>query len=148
MNTNSIEKQIEIKAPVARVWRALTDHVEFGKWFGAKMDSPFVVGKTTAGRILETDYSHIQLAATVVKMEAERLFSYTWHPYAVDKDVDYSMETPPLVEFTLSESKGGTLLTVKESGFDKIPAGRRDEAFRMHGQGWAAQLDNIKNHVS
>jgi uncharacterized protein YndB with AHSA1/START domain len=148
MNTNSIEKRIEIKAPVARVWRALTDHVEFGKWFGAKMDSPFVVGKTTAGRILETDYAHIQLAATVVKMEAERLFAYTWHPFATDKSVDYSKETPTLVEFRLSESKGGTLLTVTESGFDKIPASRRDEAFRMHEKGWEGQLQNIKDHVS
>jgi uncharacterized protein YndB with AHSA1/START domain len=148
MNTNSIEKQIEIKAPVARVWRALTDHVEFGKWFGAKMDGPFVVGKTIGGKICETEYAHIQLAATIVKMEAERLFSYTWHPFAVDKARDYSKETPTLVEFRLTESKGGTLLTVKESGFDLVPADRRDEAFRMHTQGWVAQLDNIKNHVS
>lgn len=148
MNTNSIEKQIEIKAPVARVWRALTDHVEFGKWFGAKMETPFAVGKTTKGKILETDYAHIQLAATVVKMDAERLFSYTWHPFATDKDMDYSKETPTLVEFTLAESKGGTLLTVRESGFDKIPASRRDEAFRMHEQGWVGQLQNVKDHVS
>jgi uncharacterized protein YndB with AHSA1/START domain len=148
MNTNSIEKQIEIKAPVARVWRALTDHVEFGQWFGAKMDGPFVVGKTTAGKILESDYAHILLTATVLKMEPERLFSYTWHPYATDKNVDYSKETPTFVEFRLSESKGGTLLTVKESGFDRIPAGRRDEAFRMHEKGWGIQLESIKEHVA
>jgi uncharacterized protein YndB with AHSA1/START domain len=35
-----IEKQIELKAPVSRVWRALTDHHEFGEWFRVKIDGP------------------------------------------------------------------------------------------------------------
>jgi uncharacterized protein YndB with AHSA1/START domain len=148
MNTNSIEKHIEIKAPISRVWRALTDHAEFGEWFGAKLDGPFVLGKTTAGQVTHPGYEHIHWTATVQKMETERLFSYTWHPYAVDKSVDYSKETPTLVEFRLAETKGGTLLTVTESGFDKIPAGRRAEAFRMHEQGWVEQMKSIKDHVA
>lgn len=148
MNTNSIEKQIEIEAPVARVWRALTDHVEFGKWFGAELDGPFLVGETTAGQINNPGCAQIRWEATVVRMEAQKLFSYTWHPYAVDPGTDYSKEPPTLVEFRLSASKGGTLLTVTESGFDAIPAGRRAEALRMHGQGWAKQVENIKAHVS
>jgi len=147
MNTNSIEKSIEIKAPVSRVWRALTDHAEFGQWFGASLDGPFVPGKTTAGKITGPGCVQIQLAATVVKMETGRLFSYTWHPYPVDPSVDYSKESPTLVEFRLAESKGGTLLTVTESGFDRIPAGRRAEALRRHTEGWVAQLQNLKGHV-
>jgi uncharacterized protein YndB with AHSA1/START domain len=148
MNTNSIEKHIEIDAPVSRVWRALTDHAQFGEWFGAKLDGPFAVGKTTAGKITHPEYSHIQWEVTVQKMEAKRLFSFTWHPYAVDKNKDYSKETPTLVEFRLAKSKGGTLLTVTETGFDKIPASRRDEAFRMHKEGWAGQTKRIKKYVS
>jgi uncharacterized protein YndB with AHSA1/START domain len=147
MNTDRIEKKIELKAPISRVWRALTDHAEFGQWFGAKLDKPFVPGTTTAGQITHEGYEHIQWAATVQKMEPERYFSYTWHPYTIDKGRDYSKETPTLVEFRLAESKGGTLLTVIESGFDKVPADRRDEAFRMHENGWGEQLKNVKEHV-
>jgi uncharacterized protein YndB with AHSA1/START domain len=148
MNTNSIEKRVEIKAPVSRVWRALTDHAEFGQWFGAKLDGPFVPGKTTAGRITHKGYEHIRWAATVQRMETGRYFSFTWHPYAIDNAADYSKEPPTLVEFRLAKSKGGTLLTVTESGFDKIPASRRAEAFRKHDEGWAGQMESIKAHVT
>jgi uncharacterized protein YndB with AHSA1/START domain len=147
MNTDRIEKKIEIRAPVSRVWRALTNHSEFAKWFGAKLDRPFVPGKTTCGQVTHPGYEHIKWEATVQKMEAEKLFSYTWHPYATDMDRDYSKETPTLVEFRLARSKAGTLLTVTETGFDKVPADRRAEAFRMHKGGWAEQLKNIKEHV-
>lgn len=147
MNTDRIEKSIELKAAPSRVWRALTDHNEFGQWFGAKLESPFVVGKSVTGRILHPGYEHLW-NAVVQKMEPETLFSYTWHPYSIDKTVDYSKETPTLVEFRLKKIPTGTLLTVTESGFDKIPASRRAEAFRMHEGGWAEQLANIEGHVS
>jgi uncharacterized protein YndB with AHSA1/START domain len=148
MNTNSTEKQIGINAPISRVWRALTDHAEFGQWFGARLEGPFVPGKTTAGQITHPGFEHVQLAVTVRKMETERYFSFTWHPYAVDKSMDYSKEAPTLVEFRLAESKGGTLLTVTESGFDRITAGRQAEAFRMHDEGWAEQMKSIKAYVA
>ena len=96
MNTNRIEKRIELKAPVSRVWRALTDHVEFGQWFGVKMEGPFVPGRASRGKITHPGYEHITLEAVVQKMEAEKVFSFTWHPYAVDSGVDYSKEPPTL----------------------------------------------------
>jgi uncharacterized protein YndB with AHSA1/START domain len=148
MNTNRIEKRIELKAPVSRVWRALTDHVEFGQWFGVKMEGPFVPGRASRGKITHPGYEHITLEAVVQKMEAEKVFSFTWHPYAVDSGVDYSKEPPTLVEFRLEETKEGTLLTLTESGFDKLPSGRLPEAFRMNDQGWTEQLKNIKRHVT
>ncbi len=80
-------------------------------------------------------------------MEPERLFSFTWHPYAVDPNEDYSKEPPTLVEFTLQPIAGGTLLRVVESGFDKLPARRRTEAFRMNDGGWSEQMRNIAEHV-
>jgi uncharacterized protein YndB with AHSA1/START domain len=148
MKTDRIEKRIDLKAPVSRVWRALTDHVEFGKWFGSKMESPFVPGKTTKGRILHKGFERIQLELTVLKLKPKEFFSYTWHPYAIDPDEDYSKEKPTLVEFRLEEIPTGTHLVVTESGFGKVPAGRRSEAFRMHADGWGEQLKNIKRYVA
>src|SRR5262245_5402079 len=116
-----IEKRIELAAPVSRVWRALTDYREFGEWFRVKLESPFIVGQVSRGQITYPGFEHVKWQATVQKMEPERLFSFTWHPYAVDPKVDYSQEPPTLVEFRLEKIAGGTLLTVTESGFDKIP---------------------------
>lgn len=143
-----IEKRIELKAPVARVWRALTDYREFSEWFGVKMESPFVPGKASSGRITYPGYEHLQLEVSVQKMEPERLFSFTWHPYAVDPKKDYSGETPTLVEFCLEKTPSGTLLVVTESGFDKIPSDRRDKAFLMNDSGWAEQMENIARYVA
>lgn len=146
--TDRIVKQIELKAPPARVWRALTDHREFGQWFRVNLESPFVPEKTTRGRITHPGYEHVIMEVLVEKMVPEQFFSYRWHPYAVDPDVDYSKETPTLVEFKLQKTPAGTLLVVTESGFDAIPAERRDEAFRMNSGGWEQQIRNIEAHVT
>src|ERR1700716_1242650 len=113
--SNSIEKRIELKAPVSRVWRALTDHREFGEWFRVKLDGPFVPGQVSRGHITYPGYEHLQWEAVVQKMESERLFSFTWHPYAIDADKDYSKEASTLVEFKLEKTAGGTLLLLTES---------------------------------
>ncbi len=148
MAENRIEKRVELKASPSRVWKALTDYTEFGQWFGVKLETPFVVGKTVTGKITYPGFEHIQWAVDVKRMDPERLFSFTWHPYAVDPAVDYSKEAPTLVEFSLvATSTGGTILTLTESGFEKIPANRRLEAFRMNEKGWVEQLKNIAGHV-
>jgi uncharacterized protein YndB with AHSA1/START domain len=146
--SDRIEKRIELKAPISRVWRALTDHREFGEWFRVKLDQPFVAGQASTGHITYPGYEHLKWEAVVVKMETEKVFSFTWHPYGIDPKVDYSKETPTLVEFKLKKTATGTLLLLTESGFDKIPAHRRDEAFRMNDGGWAQQMKNIEQHVS
>jgi uncharacterized protein YndB with AHSA1/START domain len=145
--SDSIEKRIELKAPVSRVWRALTDHREFGEWFRVSMDGPFAPGRTVRGHVLYPGYEHLKWAATVEMIEPERLFSFRWHPYAIDPEVDYSGEPTTLVEFRLEAKDGGTVLTVTESGFDAIPAHRRAEAFRMNDRGWSIQVENIARHV-
>ncbi len=145
---DQIEKRIELRAPVSRVWRAITNHVEFGEWFRVKLDGPFVPGQVSTGHITHPGYEHVKWHAVVQKMEPERLFSFTWHPYAIDPQVDYSKETPTLVEFKLEKTSTGTLLVVTESGFDKIPAGRRDEALRKNDGGWSQQMGNIEKHVA
>jgi uncharacterized protein YndB with AHSA1/START domain len=146
--SDRIEKTIELKAPVARVWRALTDHNEFGNWFRVRLEGPFVPGQVSRGRITYPGYEHLRWEAVIQKMEPERLFSFTWHPYAIDPEKDYSGEPPTLVEFTLEKTATGTLLRVVESGFDKLPSKRRDEAFRMNASGWSVQLENIAHHVA
>jgi uncharacterized protein YndB with AHSA1/START domain len=151
MNTTStdrIEKKIVLRAPRSRVWRALTNAEEFGTWFMARLEGPFVAGAQVKGQITHPDYAHLTMELKVERMDAEQLFSFRWHPYAIDPKIDYSSEPATLVEFRLEEVADGTLLTVVESGFDRLPAGRRDEAFRMNAQGWAAQLENIQRHVA
>ena len=143
-----IEKQILLKAPRARVWKALVDTGEFGAWFGCALEGPFVVGETTLGRITEPPgYEHLKMELAVERIEAERALAFRWHPYAVERGVDYSGEPTTLVEFLLEETPGGTLLTISESGFSRLPAARRDEAFRMNSGGWDAQAENIQRHV-
>ena len=142
-----IERTVDLAAPVARVWKALTDHAEFGKWFRVRLEGPFVPGKVARGQMTYPGYEHLRWEAVVQKIEPERLFSFTWHPYAIDPQVDYSGEPPTLVEFSLEKTATGTRLHIVESGFDKLPPGRRDEAFRMNDRGWGIQAENIAKHV-
>lgn len=145
--TDRIEKSIELKAPVERVWRALTDTSEFGAWFRVRLEGPFKVGEVTRGKITYPGFEHLVWESKVVTMDSPKVFAFTWHPYAVDPDVDYSKEPPTLVEFHLTPTEDGTRLVVVESGFDALPAGRRPEALRMNEGGWEEQMRNIKAHV-
>jgi uncharacterized protein YndB with AHSA1/START domain len=147
MNDRS-EKRIELNAPVSRVWRALTDHQQFGQWFRVSLEAPFVSGKTTRGHITYPGYEHLVMEVVVTRMEPEHLFSFTWHPYAIDPKQDYSQETPTLVEFRLEKNGTGTLLLLTESGFERIPEDRRLTAFRSNDGGWTEQMKNIQNYVS
>ena len=151
MNTSStdrIEKQILIKAPRKRVWRALTDTGEFGAWFRVKISGQFAPGKAIAGPVLHPGYEHITWSVVIEKMEPERYFSWRWHPNAVDPKKDYSHEPTTLVAFELEDAPGGTLLKVTESGFDQIPLDRREQAYRGNSEGWAIQVGNIEKYVS
>jgi uncharacterized protein YndB with AHSA1/START domain len=148
VGTDRIEKQIRLVAPRARVWRALTDTREFGQWFGVKLTGAVAPGVTLRGPIAIKGFEHVTFEATVETVEPETRFSFRWHPYAVEPGVDYSGEPTTLVVFTLAEVEGGTLLTVVESGFDKIPASRRAKAFAMNSNGWGAQVENLKRYLT
>ena len=146
--TDRIEKKVTLRAPRSRVWRALTDAEEFGAWFGVKLEGPFAEGATVRGKITHPGYEHLTMEMQVERIEPERYFAYRWHPYAIDAGVDYSSEPSTLVEFRLDEADGGTVLTIVESGFDRIPLARRAEAFRMNDEGWTEQTKNIERYVS
>ena len=145
--TNRIEKSIVLNARIEKVWRALTNHEEFGAWFRVKLDGPFVPGEISRGHITHPGYEHLKWEAKVQRMDAPRHFSFTWHPYAVDPKVDYSTEAPTLVDFALEPIAEGTRLVVVETGFEALPAHRQPDALRMNDGGWAQQMTNIKTHV-
>ena len=145
--TDRIEKTVDLRAPVERVWRAVSDHKEFGAWFRVDLEGPFAVGQEARGKITHPGYEHLVWKARVVAIEPFKRLAFTWHPYGIDPDVDYDQEEPTLVEFKLEPIAAGTRLVVVESGFDKVPAHRREEAFRMNDGGWAAQVENIRAHV-
>jgi uncharacterized protein YndB with AHSA1/START domain len=147
--TDRIERKILLKAPLARVWRALSDAKEFGDWFGVDFKGKaFVAGKPLKGQITYPGYEHIVMEVFVERVLPQRLLSWRWHPAAIDPAVDYSQEPTTLVVFELEEGEGGIWLTVVESGLDKIPAARRAAVFRMNSSGWDEQMKNIEKHVA
>jgi uncharacterized protein YndB with AHSA1/START domain len=146
-DTDRIERQVLLRAPRSRVWRALTDPREFGTWFGVKVDSAFAPGARVRGQITHKGYEHVTWDITIDRMEPERLFSWRWHPHAVEPGVDYSAEPATLVVFELEEVAGGTMLRVVESGFDDVPLARRAQAYRMNGEGWTYPMGAIERHV-
>jgi uncharacterized protein YndB with AHSA1/START domain len=147
-NTDRIEKRVTLRAPRARVWRAITSADEFGAWFGARFEGTFTPGASVRGRITIKGYEGALIEIVIERVEPERLFSYRWHPYAVDPKMDYSGEATTLVEFRFDDAEDGTLLTIVESGFDRLPASRRAEAFRMNENGWTSQVKNIERYVA
>jgi uncharacterized protein YndB with AHSA1/START domain len=158
MSTDRIEKKILLRAPRNRVWRALTDSTEFGSWFGVKFDGPFSPGASMRGVIVGTkvnaevakaqkQYAGLPFEILIERIEPERLFSFRWHPNAVERGVDYSAEPTTLIEFVLEEVADGVLLTVTESGFDGIPLARRAKAFTANEQGWGMVVRLIEEYL-
>src|SRR5216683_1573810 len=145
--TDRIEKQVVLRAPRSRVWRALANAGEFGSWFGIELDGAFAPGTSVKGHITMPGDQLLTIEIAIERMEPESRMSYRWHPYPIEPDVDYSSEPTTLVEFQLEEVPEGTRLTVVESGFDHIPPARRAEAFRMNDEGWDGQLANIARYV-
>jgi uncharacterized protein YndB with AHSA1/START domain len=146
--SNTIEKEIELKAPISRVWKAITDHRQFGEWFRVNLEGPFVAGQPAAGQITWPSYTHVRMHLIVKEITPETYFSYTWHPYAMDPKVDYTKESPTLVEFFLTPTATGTHLKVVESGFEKLSPTRRAEAFPKNDGGWEQQMGNIETYVT
>ncbi|MEW6365947.1 MAG: SRPBCC family protein [Acidobacteriota bacterium] len=158
MNADRIEKEILLRAPRSRVWRALIDSTEFGRWFGMRLDAPFTPGARLQAKIVPTEvdaevaraqkpYEGTAFEIVIGQIEPERLFSFRWHPFAVEQGVDYSSEPMTLVTFTLEEVEGGILLTVIESGFDQVPLDRRAKAFSANEEGWAMVVRLIEGYL-
>jgi len=157
-NTDRIQKQIVLRAPLARVWQAISDAKQFGAWFGVEFDGPFVAGREMLGRIVPTrvdpEVARLQephrgkaFTAVVERIEPMKRFSFRWHPFAIDSQRDYSQEPMTLVAFELNEVSGGTELTITESGFDALPLERRADAFKANDGGWSHQSKMIEKYL-
>ncbi|OMC41822.1 SRPBCC family protein [Mycobacterium sp. IS-1264] len=158
MSTDRIEKQTLLRAPLDRVWRAIADAEEFGRWFGVRFDGPFVEGEPVGATITPTTVDeevakrqqpHAGTRSTwqIVAIEPQRRFAYRWHPFAVEPNVDYDREPTTLVEFALSETPDGVLLTITESGFDAIPETRRFASYDANSEGWEIQADLVRRYA-
>lgn len=158
MPDNRIEKHVILKAPLDRVWDALTDSRQFGIWFGMDLDGPFVAGQPITGRIVPTQvdaevaamqepYAGTPVSFVIDRIQPKTLFSMRWHPFAIDPQVDYSGEPMTLIVFALKETNDGVALTVTETGFEHIPAHRRAAALKANDGGWAKQMELIAAYV-
>ncbi len=158
-NTDRIEKQVLLRAPLQHVWRAISDSKQFGSWFGVEFDQPFVVNTRITGKLAPTKvdpevaktqqpYAGYAFEFFVDRIEPMRMFSFRWHPFAIEVNVDYSKEPTTLVTFELEEVADGTMLTISESGFDRIPLGRRANAFARNDAGWTAQAKLIEKFIA
>ena len=154
-----IENEVVLRAPLSKVWRAITDSQQFGRWFGVRFDRPFQAGTRIVGTITPTEsdpqvaemqkpYEGREFDITIDRIEPERLFSFRWHPAAIEPNVDYSNEPTTLVEFVLEPVPEGVRLKVTESGFDRVPPERRATAFKMNEGGWAAQMMLIEKYLA
>jgi uncharacterized protein YndB with AHSA1/START domain len=159
MNPDRIEKEVLLKAPLDRVWRAISDADEFGRWFGARFDGPFVPGTSVTGTITPTavdeDVAKAQQPYAgqadtwqIVAVDPQRRLAFRWHPFGVEDGIDYSKEPTTLVEFTLEDTSDGVLLRIVESGFEAIPANRRQAAFESNSEGWSAQTELIRKYLA
>ena len=159
MSTDRIEKEVVLRAPLERVWRAISDAEEFGRWFGVRFDGPFVPGAPVTGVITPTTVDDEVARAQepyagkadtwqIVAVEPKRRLAFRWHPYAVESGTDYSQEPTTLVEFTLDETAERVLLRIVESGFDSIPVEHRASAFEANSEGWAAQTELVRKYLA
>lgn len=158
-STDRIEKQVVLNAPRDRAWRALSDAEQFGTWFGARFDGPFTEGTRVTGRITPTQvddevaemqkpHEGTPFEWFIEKIEPMQRIAFRWHPFAIDKTIDYSSEPMTLIVFELDGAPEGILLTVTESGFDKLPPGRRAKAFAANEGGWTHQMRLIKKYLA
>ncbi len=156
---DSIRKNVLLRAPQERVWRAISDAKQFGGWFGVDFEGDFVAGAHMIGRLVPTKvdpevaktqkpYEGMTFEFHIDRIEPMRLFSFRWHPFAVDKDVDYATEPMTLVTFELRRAPDGTMLTIAESGVDGIPLARRADAFSANEEGWTAQAQLLEKYLT
>jgi uncharacterized protein YndB with AHSA1/START domain len=146
-STDRIVKEVTLDAPRSRVWRALTDYRQFNTWFGVSLDTPFTPGGEVSGKLMFKNWEHVTMTIWIEQMEAERFFSFRWHPYPID-GVDFAHDPTTLVTFTLEVAGDATHLTIVESGFDALPEARRATAFKMNTGGWNGQSENLRKFLA
>jgi len=159
MDTDRIEKRIVLRATRERVWRAISDSSQFGKWFGVSFEEPFEAGKRIAGRIVPTavdpevakmqePWAGLVFDFYVDRIEPMDRFSFRWHPGAEMPGPDTPDDQMTTVTFELKDAPDGVLLTITETGFDRIPLERRAKAFADNEGGWEMQTKLIEKYLA
>lgn len=144
---DKLVKVVDIKAPVSRVWQALTDHRQFGEWFRVDLNEPFAPGSRSTGLTLYPGYEGHEWLAVIETMEPETLFAFHWNHEDIEPGVPLAQQPTTRVEFRLEDTGSGTRLTITETGFAALPEHKRVEAIRLNTQGWDIQAKNISDYV-
>lgn len=157
-DTNTITKTARLRAPLARVWSAISDSAKFGAWFGAEFDGPFAAGATVAGRIrpttvdaevatLQEPHAGMPFTVVVERVEPPSLLAFRWFPHGVGGP-EHPDDPMTLVSFALTPHGDETDLVITETGFDAVPLERRAQAFSANDGGWAHQTRLIGLYVT
>jgi uncharacterized protein YndB with AHSA1/START domain len=142
-----IEKSFVVKAPVSRVWEALSDHRQFGQWFRVALDQPYEVGGRSTGQMTEPGYEQYKWRAVIEALEPERRLAFRWvHSDTPEAPKDEDPMT--LVEFRLVAKGDATEVTITESGFEALPDAKRGEALRSNAEGWDIQAGNLVDYLA
>ncbi len=144
--TDKIEKSTFVRAPIEKVWGAVSDHREFGSWFKVNLDGPFVAGERSTGTTTYPGYEGYPWLAWVTVVDEPYRLAFEWTP---GSDVPDDPETAPrtLVEFRLEREGEGTRLQIVESGFDALPEKLRESALRSNTEGWNIQIGNLTRYA-
>ena len=140
MTELEITKTIDIKAPAAKVWAALTEADLIAQWFGDTAEFDATPGGV--GMFAWKEHGHGPFRVLVERADKPKTLIYRW---AREKDADPVVGNSTLVRFDLTEIEGGTRLTLHETGFDELsdPQGNRDG----NAEGWKAELAKLVEFV-
>ena len=146
MNSDRIEREIAIAAPVERVWSVLTEPEHVGQWFG--QGQPTAVDLRPGGIMVLDHGKYGTFLPRIDKVDPPHYLSYRWaSAYPGEEATD---ENSTLVEFTLTPDGGGTRLRLVESGFASLyvpPERRAVASHESHSQGWPDALEGLRRHA-
>jgi uncharacterized protein YndB with AHSA1/START domain len=143
---DAIVSEIEIAAPPARVFQALTKSDELSRWFSSP-DCPLKFWKmdarsgghyhyaTQKGTVVVNGVSEFDCQGEILEYDPPRLLVYTWVANWHDEK---SRRT--VVRWELTPTKTGTQVKVQHSGLAQEQAARKD-----YSGGWPGVLEMLKN---
>lgn len=147
MNTNSIEREIAIAAPIDRVWSLVTEAEHLGTWFG---DAGADVDLRPGGAIEIRWNEHAAIKGTVDAVEPTSRVAFRWPQLGTAVGVDLIDGNSTLVEFSLTSEGDGTRVRMVESGFDSLVMSDDDRIglYNDHSEGWTYELNELKAHAA
>jgi uncharacterized protein YndB with AHSA1/START domain len=143
--TDRIEREVVIAAPVERVWELITSGEHVGRWFadaGARIDL------RPGGAMSLTWREHGTVHGRVETVDPPRRFAFRW-VLTTDEEAEPTPANSTLCEFTLRSEGEGTRVAVVESGFEALDAeaARRAELLAGHTSGWEAELGDLVEYA-